>query len=110
MNPEAVRERAHLPGKDFVADKKQGEKLFSQYCLRCHGEQATGTSQGPPLVDPVYRPAHHADIAFHWAVRDGVRQHHWKFGDMPAIPSLSPQQVGHIIAYVRDRQRRAGIK
>ncbi len=110
LSPEAVRQRQHLPSTDFVADKNAGEKLFTTNCTRCHGEKATGSRQGPPLVDSVYRPAHHADIAFHWAVRDGVRQHHWKYGDMPSIPQVSPEEAGHIIAYVRDLQRKAGIR
>jgi len=61
-------------------------------------------------VDPVYRPGHHADLAFHFAVRDGVKQHHWPFGDMPPQPGVTPEQVGHAIACVRALQRQAGIR
>jgi len=110
LDPESIRKRQHLPGKDFVADAKQGESLFTTNCARCHGSAGKGTQQGPPLVDKVYRPGHHADITFHWAVKDGVKQHHWKFGDMPPLKNISPETVGHIIAYIRKQQSISGIK
>jgi hypothetical protein len=44
------------------------------------------------------------------AAGDGVKQHHWQFGDMPPQPNISPEEMGHIIAWVRQEQRRAGIK
>lgn len=107
--PEQVRARQHLPAPGFVADAGKGEQLFRTNCARCHGAQARGTNQGPPLIHPVYRPGHHADLTFHWAVSRGARQHHWQFGDMPPLPGVSPEEVGHIIAYVRREQRKAGI-
>lgn len=108
-SPEQWREKQHLPGPGFVADVKMGEQLFHSMCAQCHGATATGSPKGPPLVHKIYRPGHHADLAFHWAVRDGVRQHHWKFGDMPPIKGMSPEQVGHIVAYIRQKQQQAGI-
>ncbi len=99
-----------LPSVGFVADAARGEARFDVYCARCHGAGARGGRQGPPLVNAIYRPAHHADLAFYWAVRDGVRQHHWQFGDMPAIAGLSAEDVADIIAYVRGEQRKQGIQ
>ena len=63
-----------------------GEKLFIANCSRCHGENASGTAQGPPLVDRIYEPGHHSNASFVIAVARGVRQHHWQFGNMPAVP------------------------
>ena len=100
----------HLPAKDFVGNATQGEILFQQNCAACHGNNALGSDKGPALIDNMYRPARHADLAYHWAVGKGVRQHHRTFGNMPALPGVSPEQVGHIIAYVRQEQQRAGIK
>lgn len=108
-SPEQVRARQHLPGPGFVADARQGSQLFRANCARCHGAAGKGTDQGPPLVHPIYRPGHHADLTFHWAVSRGAKQHHWQFGDMPPLPGVSPEDVGHIIAYVRAEQRKAGI-
>ena len=48
-------------------------------------------------------------MAFHLAVKNGVKQHHWHFGHMPPVEDLSPEQVEHVIGYVREEQRRAGI-
>ncbi len=110
LDPEEIRKRQHFPGKDFVADTQQGEALFVANCSRCHGPIGLGTGQGPPLVDKIYREAHHADITFHWAVKNGVKQHHWGFGDMPPVKNVSPEAVGHVIAYIRQQQRNAGIQ
>lgn len=108
-DPEARRAALHLPPEGFVGDAAQGRALFATNCATCHGINAQGTGQGPALVDKVYRPAHHADFAFHMAVRDGVRQHHWGFGDMPAAPQVTPEQTAHVIAYIRQEQSTAGI-
>jgi len=107
---EERRARLHLPPADFVADASIGRTLFQGNCAKCHGTDARGTDKGPPLIDSTYRPGHHADMVFHLAVKDGAKQHHWHFGDMPPVPGLTPEQVGHIIAWVRQEQRRAGIE
>jgi hypothetical protein len=67
------------------------------------------TATGPPLVHPVYRPGHHADVAFELAVRRGVRAHHWRFGDMPPQPAVPPGEVGQITRFVRELQQANGI-
>ena len=53
--------------------------------------------------------AHHGDAAFLLAVRNGVRAHHWRFGDMPPQPGLTGAEVAAITAYVRELQRANGI-
>jgi mono/diheme cytochrome c family protein len=88
---------------------QQGEAKFNANCARCHGQQATGTAQGPPLVHKIYEPNHHGDIAFQRAAANGVRAHHWKFGDMPKIEGVASADVEQIIQYVRWLQRQAGI-
>ncbi len=107
--PEQLRERMHLPPPDFKPDPAKGRRLFIAHCARCHGEDVRGTEQGPPLVHEIYRPGHHADLVFHYAVRDGAKQHHWRFGDMPPVENVSPEEVGHMIAFVRREQRNADI-
>ena len=88
---------------------RQGEALFNAYCSVCHGPQAAGTKQGPPLVHPYYEPGHHGDGAFYSAAQNGVPSHHWRFGDMPPVYSVSTEDVGQIICYVRTLQKSAGI-
>lgn len=108
-NPQQLQERQHLPPAGFVADAKKGASAFRANCARCHGIVGKGTDQGPPLVHDIYRPGHHADITFHWAVSKGSQQHHWQFGNMPPIPGVTPEEVGHIIAFIRELQRKEGI-
>jgi mono/diheme cytochrome c family protein len=100
----------HLPPEGFIGDANNGATLYRKNCLSCHGNAGSGSNQGPPLVHKTYNSSHHADLAFHLAVKNGVRRHHWRFGDMPPLPELTPQDVGHIVVYVRSLQRRAGIK
>ena len=99
----------HLPPNGFVGDKNKGAVLFRENCSSCHGRAGSGSTKGPPLIHKTYNSSHHADLAFHLAVKNGVRRHHWRFGDMPPLPSVSPETVGHIVAYVRALQRSAGI-
>lgn len=110
MDPEQRRRAMHLPPAGFKGNAEQGRALFNQYCAACHGQGGLGTQQGPPLVHQTYRPAHHADLTFHMAVRDGVRPHHWNFGDMKPVPDVTPEATEHIVAHVRRVQRRAGIR
>lgn len=100
----------HLPPQGFEGDPAQGEPLFSQYCQSCHGNSGKGSDQGPPLVNQVYRPGHHANLAFHMAVRDGVQAHHWDFGNMPPVTGITPRETEHIAAYIRQQQKMAGIR
>jgi cytochrome c2 len=91
-------------------DPELGKVLFAASCKGCHGSEAQGTKRGPPLIHKIYEPGHHADFSFYRAVSAGVRSHHWSFGDMPPIHGVSPQEVGHIVAYIRQKQRQAGIQ
>lgn len=108
-DPETRRAALHLPPPGFKGNSTEGRNLFVSNCSSCHGNNAQGTEQGPSLIDNVYRNAHHADFAFHMAVRDGVRQHHWGFGDMPAVPKITAKETAHVIAYIRQEQSKAGI-
>lgn len=110
VDPEARRQAMHLPPPGFKGDAVQGEALFQKNCVACHGNNGQGSDKGPALVHAVYKPSHHADLAFHLAVRDGVQPHHWQFGEMPPQPAVTPEEVEHIIAYVRQQQRQAGIQ
>lgn len=87
-----------------------GERAFNAKCATCHGERAAGQDGiAPPLVHRFYEPNHHGDEAFHMAVQNGVRAHHWPFGDMAPVEGLTRADVDAIIAYVRALQRENGI-
>ena len=93
------------PPQDLI----KGEALYNTNCSVCHGVGAKGTKQGPPFLDKIYEPNHHADAAFYLAPEMGVRAHHWKFGDMPKIPGVTKDNLTQIIAYIRWLQKQAGI-
>jgi len=87
-----------------------GKRIFDSSCAACHGANAAGTNGlAPPLVHKIYEPGHHADEAFQRAAANGVKAHHWPFGDMPPVSGLTRGDVSMIITYVRELQRANGI-
>lgn len=105
----ATTHKVRLPSV-LSADAQQGKGLFDAKCRDCHGANAAGTDQGPPLVHKYYEPGHHADRSFYRAVRYGVRAHHWPFGDMQPVPGVTAKQVASIVRYVRELQKANGIE
>lgn len=91
------------------AEYQAGEGKFKANCAACHGVGAVGTNQGPPLVHKIYEPNHHGDAAFQRAAAGGVRAHHWEFGNMPKVETVTPEDVDEITRYVRWLQKQAGI-
>lgn len=87
----------------------KGSKIYNASCAECHGQNSAGTQNGPPLVHNIYNPGHHNDDAFYRAAQQGVKQHHWPYGNMPPRPEVSRSDVSSIIAYVRELQRANGI-
>lgn len=87
-----------------------GRQRFDASCAACHGEFALGTDVGPPLVHIIYEPNHHGDGAFILAAEQGVRAHHWSFGDMAPVQNVSREDLVEIVSYVRWLQREAGIR
>ncbi len=88
---------------------RAGKQIFQENCSQCHGDWGQGSDQGPPLVHDIYKPSHHADIAFQRAVQLGVRAHHWPFGDMAPVPGVDMTAVNRIIPFIRWWQRQNGI-
>ncbi len=94
---------------DFSTEQLAGKALFDANCATCHGDNAAGSEQGPPLVHRIYEPSHHGDQAFILAALNGVRAHHWQFGNMPPVKGVSESDVGKITNYIRTIQRANGI-
>lgn len=87
-----------------------GEKVFTAKCAACHGEAGAGNSEkGPPLIHKIYEPSHHGDMAFLVAALNGVRQHHWDFGNMLPIEGITQGEVAMVVDYIRQVQRANGI-
>ena len=93
----------------FSSEAKAGRAVFEESCKVCHGDNAAGSSNGPPLVHVIYEPNHHADFSFELAVKRGVRAHHWGYGNMPPVGGLTDNQIGRVTAYIRELQRANGI-
>ncbi len=101
--------QVNLP-QELSANAQIGETVFDAQCAACHGSNAAGQNGvAPPLVHKIYEPGHHSDMFFIMAAQNGVRAHHWKFGDMPPIEGLTQGDVKMITAYVRELQRVNGI-
>ena len=99
--------RVKVPELSALAE--QGRQAFEKNCAQCHGVNGAGTDKGPLFVHSIYNPGHHADVAFFYAARRGVRQHHWPFGDMPAQPQVSDEEIALIVRYIREMQEANGI-
>lgn len=89
---------------------QQGEAEFNENCAACHGVNLAGTAQGPTLIHSLYRPNHHGDGAIASAAMNGVRAHHWQFGDMPPVEGITAQKLTVIIAYIRAIQQANGVR
>jgi mono/diheme cytochrome c family protein len=96
-----------IPALSAMAVK--GVKAFDANCAQCHGTNGAGGDRGPPLVHDIYNPGHHADAAFFLAMKRGVREHHWAFGDMPPTPQVAEDDIYAIVRYIRELQEENGI-
>ncbi|MCF6232250.1 MAG: cytochrome c [Rhodobacteraceae bacterium] len=87
-----------------------GKRGFDAKCAQCHGANAAGQNGvAPSLIHKIYEPNHHSDAAFLVAAKNGVRAHHWRFGNMPPVPGLTDADVLNITRYIREVQKENGI-
>ncbi|OEJ69229.1 c-type cytochrome [Magnetovibrio blakemorei] len=93
----------------LTAQAARGSVTFKKICAQCHGDNGAGSDKGPPLIHDIYNPGHHGDGSFYNAVSNGVQQHHWPYGNMPPQPKVKANDIGDIIAYVREVQMANGI-
>lgn len=107
---EADNEHAAFIMPEISGTAAVGRTIFENTCAACHGVQGVGTAEaGPPLIHKIYEPSHHGDDSFQRAVANGVRAHHWQFGDMPPLEGLTRGDVAMVIDYIREIQRANGI-
>lgn len=105
--PNTATQSLFLP--DYSMTARAGMVAFDGNCASCHGSNGIGTDKGPPLLHEIYNPGHHSDGSFVVSVKQGVRSHHWKFGNMPAQPQVNDQEITEIVRYVRELQAANGI-
>tara|TARA_B100000787_G_scaffold51103_1_gene36912 strand:- start:11681 stop:12043 length:363 start_codon:yes stop_codon:yes gene_type:complete len=94
---------------DLSPTATKGQVVFNTSCASCHGVNAAGGIGGPPLIHNIYNPGHHANASFTNAVRNGVRQHHWKFGDMPPQKHIAFGDMVFLMKFIREVQQQNGI-
>ncbi len=87
-----------------------GAEVYAESCASCHAADLRGTDKGPSHLSIVYEPGHHGDESFRQAIANGAPQHHWTFGDMPAVQGLSDTDVEAVIEFVREEQQRQGFE
>ena len=94
-----------------ISDQEQiGKRAYDAVCADCHGTNGQGrVGIAPPFVHKIYEPSHHGDVAFVLAAQNGVRAHHWKFGNMPAVEGVTRSDILDIVSYIRALQRANGI-
>ncbi len=87
-----------------------GQTLFNTNCAGCHGNDAQGGNTGPPLIHDLYNPGHHDGSSFLRAIKKGVGQHHWPYGNMPPQPQVGFSEAQAIVTFIRELQSQNGIK
>ncbi len=106
----AGRAMVQVKVPELTGQAAVGKLAFDAKCASCHGENAAGqVGVAPPFVHQIYRPGHHGDMAFLMAARNGVKSHHWRFGNMPPVEGITDAEVKSIVAYVRALQQANGI-
>ena len=107
--PQPGAARAAVVVPTLTVEETAGQDLFNANCAACHGPNGTGTEKGPPFLNGIYEANHHGDMAFVIAARQGVRAHHWQFGNMPPVQGVTDEDVLKIVTYIRALQRANGI-
>lgn len=119
QNPHSVQKTKGIKGApladvivpELSVSAEEGRIAYEANCATCHGVNAAGQDGiAPPLVHKIYEPNHHGDSAFLVAARNGVRAHHWRFGNMPPVANITDQEVVSVVNYVRELQRANGIR
>ena len=87
-----------------------GATVYQARCASCHGDDLRGTDKGPSQLSIVYEPNHHGDDAYRSAILNGVGQHHWGFGNMPAVEDITDEQIELVIGYIRSQQEALGFE
>ncbi len=101
-------EQAEPAGASSTGDL--GAEVYANSCASCHGVDLRGTDRGPSQLSIVYEPNHHTDDSYRSAITNGVRQHHWSFGDMPPVEGLNKEEIEAVIQFIRSEQQRQGFE
>ncbi|WP_317192330.1 c-type cytochrome [Hymenobacter jeongseonensis] len=90
----------------FSSNKNQGERLYTQHCSSCHGDQGQGLARLiPPLAGADYLALHRAELPCllrngqnEPIVVNGIRYHNV----MPGEKGMSPAQLTNLLNYIEN--------
>lgn len=74
-----------------------GRKLFHRYCAQCHGNNAEGRGNAPPLRSPGVQQT--PDGVVYWFLKNGKLR-----AGMPSWSGLPPQQRWQIVSFLKSLQ------
>jgi mono/diheme cytochrome c family protein len=107
---EKISIKATVTIPPLTASAQHGRAIFATACQDCHGvDGAGGSRKGQPLIHPMYRENQFPDFVFKKSIRDGKREKNWRFGPMPALDTLTEQQIDEVTEFVRAVQNASGI-
>lgn len=96
--PAADRQRVN-PYYGHQQDIAAGERLYGDYCARCHGADLQGTRGRPSLRSDVVQGA--TDGELFWLLKNGDLRH-----GMPSWSILPEAERWQILAFVKSTQQR----
>jgi mono/diheme cytochrome c family protein len=101
FNAPASADTMHNPFKNAASAAMDGKKVYTQYCVVCHGEKGKG--DGAAVAGLSKKPADHTSVAFQ-KQSDGAI--YWKIANgnspMPAFKAtLKPKQIWQLVNYAR---------
>ena len=101
FNSPAWADTIKNPLKNNVSSGAEGKKVYTQYCVICHGNKGKG--DGPSVAGLQKHPADHttaefqkqSDGAIYWKIANGSNP-------MPAFKaSLKQNQIWQLVNYIR---------
>jgi mono/diheme cytochrome c family protein len=90
----ATASRLQNPYADQPNAVLAGRKLFLQHCAQCHGENAEGRGNAPPLRSGVVSET--PDGVLYWFLKNGNLR-----AGMPSWSGLPPQQRWQIVSFLK---------
>lgn len=93
LAPASASARAS-PLVDRQAFAAGGGKIYRSRCASCHGDDGSGTSRGPRLIDPVVQAQ--SDGALFWKISSGNSH-----AGMPSFSFLPEAQRWQLVIHLR---------
>ena len=111
-NPEATKLTKADPDKKYPGDAAKGAPLYAIYCASCHGQNATGYAEGgagPAIGNAGFLAVASDDFIFQTVKHGRAGTSMRGFVGATGLANLSEQEVGDIIAFLRNRETAAPV-